>query len=87
MIDKKINSPVTSGAGRLFDAVSAILGLSSFPDLIQRLLCCSNQSSASGIDDHYPFERGEKVVFAKTLMAMVKDLNTYRNICNISKVS
>jgi hydrogenase maturation protein HypF len=27
MIDKKINSPLTSGCGRLFDAVAAILGL------------------------------------------------------------
>ena len=32
MIVKKINSPLTSGAGRLFDAVSAILGT---------LLCCN----------------------------------------------
>ena len=31
IINKGINSPMTSGAGRLFDAVSAILGLC--PDL------------------------------------------------------
>ena len=29
MIDKKINAPMTSSAGRLFDSVSAILGLCS----------------------------------------------------------
>jgi hydrogenase maturation protein HypF len=75
MIDKKINSPVTSGAGRLFDAVSAILGLSSFSRFDSEGPMLLESVAASGIDDHYLFETGAKVVFAKTLLALVKDLN------------
>ena len=42
MIDSHINSPDTSGAGRLFDAVSAILGLISQHLSILRHLCGLN---------------------------------------------
>ncbi len=75
MIDKKINTPLTSGAGRLFDAAAAILGLSSYSRFDSEAPMLLESVIAPGIEDHYPFETGSKVIFAKTILAMVNDLH------------
>jgi hydrogenase maturation protein HypF len=56
MLTKGINSPLTSSAGRLFDAVASILGLRqlvTFEGQSAMELECAVQPD---IDDHYPFE-------------------------------
>ncbi len=74
MIVKKINSPLTSGAGRLFDAVAAILGL-----------CQTSSYDSEGpirlesvidwkTDEVYPFESENTIVFSETIKAILKDL-------------
>lgn len=75
MIFNNVNTPLTSGAGRLFDAVSAILGLcpvSSFdseaPMRLESAIDCET-------DDYYPFSTGETIVFAETLKGILNDLN------------
>jgi hydrogenase maturation protein HypF len=74
MIAKRINSPLTSGAGRLFDAVAAILGLcktSSFDsEGPMRLESVIDMIT----DEAYPFESGNTVVFSETIKAILKDL-------------
>ena len=74
MIDNQINSPETSGAGRLFDAVSAILGLcpvatfdSEAPMRLESVISCNT-------DLYYPYKIGKTVVFADTLKAILNDL-------------
>ncbi len=74
MIDKKINSPMTSGAGRLFDAVSAILQLcpvtkfdSEAPMRLESAIDCT-------VDDFYPFQAAKTITFADTLRAIITDL-------------
>jgi hydrogenase maturation protein HypF len=74
MIVKKINSPLTSGAGRLFDAVSAILGLcpeaafdSEAPMRLESVIDCDT-------NDFYPFGIDKTIVFADTIMAILEDL-------------
>jgi len=71
---KNINSPLSSGAGRLFDAVSAILGLciearfdSEAPMRLESVIC-------DDTDDFYPFRAGESIVFADTLREIIKDM-------------
>ena len=75
MIAKKINSPLTSGAGRLFDAVAAILGLcktSSFDsEGPMRLESVIDKNT----DGTYPFESENIIVFSETIKAIVNDLH------------
>jgi hydrogenase maturation protein HypF len=74
MIAKKINSPMTSGAGRLFDAISAILGFcpvatfdSEAPMRLESAIDCKT-------NDYYPFLAHKTIVFAGTIEAILKDL-------------
>ena len=73
MIIKKINTPMTSGAGRLFDAVSAILLLcaeatfdSEAPMRLESVINCET-------NDYYPFQAGKTVVFAETISGIIAD--------------
>lgn len=74
MIVKKINSPLTSGAGRLFDAVSAILGLcpvttfdSEAPMRLESAIDCKT-------NEFYPFGQDKTIIFTDTLKAILADL-------------
>ena len=73
-IDKNINTPLTSSAGRLFDAVSALLGLcikSTFhaeaPMRLEAII-------KPGIQDTYPFRVDKTISFGEMLNEMVKDI-------------
>jgi hydrogenase maturation protein HypF len=77
MIVKKINSPLSSGAGRLFDAVSAILQLctvaafdSEPPMRLESVIDCKTNES-------YPFEVDNVVIFRETIRSIIDDLNRY----------
>ena len=74
MIEAGINSPLTSGAGRLFDAVSAITGLcltSGFDsEAPMRLESVINTMT----DLYYPFTIKENISFAETLQSILDDL-------------
>jgi hydrogenase maturation protein HypF len=73
-IEKNINCPLTSGAGRLFDATAALLDLctrSSFhAEAPMRLENCIRP----GTRDSYPYEAGDQVSMAPAFRAMVEDL-------------
>lgn len=74
-IKKGINSPLTSSVGRLFDAVSAILGISPFMIDYEAEAAMRLESEAvDGIDEIYPYEiREEEVDFKRTIMEIIKD--------------
>jgi len=83
MIANNINSPMTSGAGRLFDAVSAILGLcsesafdSEGPMRLESAIDCET-------DEFYPFCSGETITFKETFNSILDDMNV-KNISFIS---
>jgi hydrogenase maturation protein HypF len=74
MIIKDINCPVTSGAGRLFDAVSALLGLctkaafdAEAPMRLESAINCST-------DLYYPYISGKTIGFYDTFKAILDDL-------------
>jgi hydrogenase maturation protein HypF len=78
MIVKKINSPLTSGAGRLFDAVAAILRLcseatfdSEAPMRLESAIDCET-------DEFYPFQVNKTIIFADTIKAILADLPRQR---------
>ena len=75
MIDKSINSPLTSSAGRLFDCVASLLDLvqvASFqaegPMRLESLV--KNDCTAG-----YSFQYGETFCFDNTIRSIVEDLN------------
>ncbi len=78
MIIKKINSPMTSASGRLFDAVSAILGLC--PEATFDSEGPIRLESAIDVEtnDFYPFRAGKTIVFADTLEAIMSDLHVQK---------
>ena len=74
LIVRKINTPLTSGAGRLFDAVSAILGLcpkatfdSEAPLRLESAIECET-------NEYYPFTIEQHIVFADTIKSIIADL-------------
>ena len=83
MIDKKINSPLTSGAGRLFDAVSAILGLCTVSKFDSEAPIRLESVIDPATESYYPFEAGPSIVLAKTFKAILDDLHK-RDISIIS---
>ena len=73
-LSREINSPLSSGAGRLFDAVSAILGLCIMArfdsEAPMRLESVINDET----NDLYPFHADKTIVFADTLKAIIEDM-------------
>ncbi|MCX6326503.1 MAG: carbamoyltransferase HypF, partial [Bacteroidia bacterium] len=74
MIVKKINSPMTSGAGRLFDAVSAILGFCSAATFDSEAPMRLESAIDGETNDYYPFQVVNAIVFADTIKAILEDL-------------
>ena len=74
MIVKKLNSPMTSGAGRLFDAVSAILGLCPVATFESEAPMRLESTIDDVTNDLYPFRATKTIVFADTIKAILKDL-------------
>ncbi|MBN2863234.1 MAG: carbamoyltransferase HypF, partial [Bacteroidales bacterium] len=76
MLGKNINSPLSSGAGRLFDAVSALLGLCSEASFDSEPPVRLESVIEYGIREYYPFHIGKTVVFAETFRAIMEDIPT-----------
>jgi hydrogenase maturation protein HypF len=74
MIEKGINSPLSSGAGRLFDAVSALLGICTVISFDAEAPMRLESAIVAETDQHYPFVIGRNVVFSETLKAIIADM-------------
>ena len=74
MIDRKINCPLTSGAGRLFDAVASLLGLIQYTTFQAEGPMRLESLTQKGCSDSYPFTIGETISFDETLRAIVADI-------------
>jgi hydrogenase maturation protein HypF len=75
MIDKGINSPLSSGAGRLFDAVSAILGLCTFSGFDSEAPMRLESAVHSLTGDFYPFTVGKNIVFKEMFRTILEDIS------------
>jgi hydrogenase maturation protein HypF len=56
MMAKGVNSPVTSSAGRLFDAVAALLGIRPLCSFEGQAAMMVEFLAERGVEDGYPFE-------------------------------
>jgi len=77
MIQKSINCPLSSGAGRLFDAVSALLGLCPVASFDSEAPMRLESSIDLHTDDYYPFSAGEKIIFSETFRSILDDMQRF----------
>ena len=77
MIVNKLNCPESSGAGRLFDAVSAILGLCSTTSFESEAPMRLESAINSNTELYYTFTIGKTVVFSNTLSSILDDLKIH----------
>lgn len=74
MIKGNVNVPLSSGAGRLFDAVSALLGLCMYETFDSEAPVRLESAVDDNTDDYYPYEIDTRVMFGSTFKAILSDL-------------
>lgn len=75
MLKKKINSPLTSGAGRLFDAVSALTGLCREQTFDSEAPVRLESVIKPGCETCYPYRIDGTILFDDMFRAILDDLN------------
>ncbi|MDD5571075.1 MAG: hypothetical protein PHD97_07950, partial [Bacteroidales bacterium] len=74
-IDKNINSPLTSGVGRLFDAVSALINLCTVSGFEAEAPMRLESIIDENCTEHYSFEINDTIFFKKTFEEIITDMN------------
>jgi hydrogenase maturation protein HypF len=82
MIDKKINSPLTSGAGRLFDCAASLLDLVQVAAFQAEGPMRLESLTLSDCKESYSFKTGLTICFDETIRGFVDDI-----INNIEKMT
>jgi hydrogenase maturation protein HypF len=74
MIERNINSPLTCGAGRLFDAVASLLGLADVATFQAEGPMKLESIVQDGIGESYPFSSGPRIGLGVTIKSIVDDI-------------
>jgi len=74
MIIKKVNCPLTSGAGRLFDAVASLLGICQIATFQAEGPMRLEAMVQKDCTESYSYELSDVICFDSTLRAMVADI-------------
>jgi hydrogenase maturation protein HypF len=74
MIDRKINCPMTSSAGRLFDAVASITGLCQVSSYQAEGPVLLESQVQPGNTESYPFNMGQTISFDGLIRSIVDDI-------------
>ena len=74
MISKKINCPLTSSAGRLFDCVASLLDLVQIATFQAEGPMRLEALVFSGCTESYPFQFGDTISFGDTIRNIIDDI-------------
>ena len=74
MLTGNVHSPLSSGAGRLFDAVAALLGLCTHETFDSEAPVRLESAIRDHTEEFYPFTAGKPVIFKDTFSAIIKEL-------------
>lgn len=85
MIDKKINSPLSCGAGRLFDSISALTGLCTHSDFHSQAPMLLESIINNNSNEKYNYNIDKNIIkFNQTFSEI---LNDFKNKITINKIS
>jgi len=84
VLKNNFNTYKTSSAGRLFDAVSALIGLVSYAGYHAEAPMMLESVAAQNINNSYKFDILNTVSFKKTFEGIIEDLNNNESISTIS---
>jgi len=73
-LEKKINTPLSSGCGRLFDGVAAITDLCTHASFHAEAPMRLESALAAGINDRYEVGTGSTLCFDSTIRQIAQDL-------------
>jgi hydrogenase maturation protein HypF len=73
-IDKKINCPLSSSAGRLFDAVAAITNVCTVSKFHAEAPMRLENIASGTVEIAYPFDFGEVISFDSTIEEIIQDI-------------
>jgi len=73
-IEKKINTPVTSSAGRLFDAVAAMTGICTHSDFHAEAPMRLESAIKPDVTEEYDFSISDVISFRETIRSVVDDI-------------
>ena len=76
-IEKNINCPLSSGAGRYFDAVASLINLCSFTKFHAEAPMRLESMAAENCDLSYSFACKEVISFKPTIIEIIGDLKNY----------
>ncbi len=83
-IDLGINTPLTSSAGRLFDSVSALIGLCTHSSFHAEAPMRLESVIDHNLKDHYPFTIEKSIKFRELFLEMIRDIQKGKPVSYIS---
>jgi hydrogenase maturation protein HypF len=85
LIEKKINTPETSGAGRLFDAFASLLGLCDIATRQAEAPVVLEQCADNEFTDSYPFDTSMPEISSKPIFqGVIRDMENGVSVKSIS---
>ena len=84
MLKQKLNSPLTSGAGRLFDAMAALLNLCTHSKFHAEAPMRLENAILQGVKDSYPFSTDRTIAFDETFRSVLEDIQAGKSAGLIS---